>query len=50
MYLTLTNRSPQQVLEYFNELQMKDYVRVENRVKPLLGFLGLFTKLKKKVY
>jgi len=46
MGLMLTNRSPQEVLEYFNQLQMEDYARAGNRVKedvvidegPLDGF------------
>jgi mRNA turnover protein 4 len=46
MGLMLTNRSPQEVLEYFNKLQMEDYARAGNRVKedviidegPLDGF------------
>jgi mRNA turnover protein 4 len=46
MGLMLTNRSPQEVLEYFNKLEMEDYARAGNRVKetvtidegPLDGF------------
>lgn len=46
MGLMLTNRSPQEVLEYFNKLQMEDYARAGNHVKedvtidegPLDGF------------
>lgn len=46
MGLMLTNRSPQEVLEYFNQLQMEDYARAGNIVKedvlidegPLDGF------------
>ena len=46
MGLMLTNRTPQEVLEYFNQLQMQDYARAGNRVKegvvidegPLDGF------------
>ena len=33
MGLMLTNRSPQEVLEYFNQLQMEDYARAGNLVK-----------------
>jgi len=33
MGLMLTNRSPQEVLEYFNKLEMEDYARAGNRVK-----------------
>jgi len=33
MGLMLTNRSPQEVLEYFNQLQMEDYARAGNHVK-----------------
>ncbi|CAF0975310.1 unnamed protein product [Rotaria magnacalcarata] len=44
--LMLTNRSPQEVLEYFNKLEMQDYARAGNHVKetvvidegPLDGF------------
>lgn len=44
--LMLTNRSPQEVLEYFNKLEMEDYARAGNYVKetvvidegPLDGF------------
>ncbi|CAF2907612.1 unnamed protein product [Rotaria sp. Silwood2] len=44
--LMLTNRSPQEVLEYFNQLEMEDYARAEKHVKetviiddgPLDGF------------
>ena len=44
--LMLTNRSPQEVLEYFNQLEVNDYARAGNRVKetviidegPLDGF------------
>ena len=46
MGLMLTNRSPQEVLEYFNQLKMEDYARAGNRVQqdvkidegPLDGF------------
>jgi mRNA turnover protein 4 len=46
MALMLTNRSPQEVLEYFNKLQMEDHARPGNRFKediiidegPLDGF------------
>ena len=46
MDLLATNQLPQEILEYFNQLQMEDYVRVGNRVKedvvidegPLDGF------------
>ncbi len=46
MGLMLTNRSPQEVLEYFNKLEMEDYARAGNHVKetvtidegPLDGF------------
>ncbi|CAF4533883.1 unnamed protein product [Rotaria sp. Silwood2] len=31
--LMLTNRSPQEVLEYFNQLEMEDYARAGNHVK-----------------
>jgi len=33
MGLMLTNRSPQEVLEYFNKLEMEDYARAGNHVK-----------------
>jgi len=33
MGLMLTNRKPQEVLEYFNQLEMEDYARAGNRVK-----------------
>jgi mRNA turnover protein 4 len=33
MGLMLTNRSPQEILEYFNKLEMEDYARAGNRVK-----------------
>jgi len=33
MGLMLTNRSPQEVLEYFNQLQMEDYARAGNLVQ-----------------
>ena len=33
MGLLATNRSPQEVFEYFNQLKMEDYARAGNRVQ-----------------
>ena len=36
--LMLTNRSPQEVFKYFNQLQMEDYVGAGNRVHDVFIF------------
>jgi hypothetical protein len=35
MGLMLTSRSPQEVLKYFNKLQMEDYARAGNNVNKI---------------